>query len=266
MNNNNENRSPIRASFIAGILLILAGLTVFAKNFGIIDIRWHEIFSWQLVLIIVGMFLLCGRDTQRAGWLLMAIGVFFWVVEFVDLSETLRKLIWPAVLMVGGLVLIIGRKRPNSVSNGNGNNYASTYDAENSNINANANEAYSSEPYADGPSAHSSRIELSTVLSNRTYKPTTPYITGGRAHGVMATTNINLSDAQLEGNSATIEVSGFMHTCNITVPANWRVHLNVSTVMGSATDLRPTATPAESAPLLVVMGSLTMGACRILPQ
>lgn len=242
MDSNSSERAPMRASVIIGILFMAAGLVVFLKNFGFWDIRWHEIFTWQMVLIVVGMFLLCGRDSRKAGWVLIGIGVVFWIAEFVHLSETLRKLVWPVVLMVGGLVLVIGRRRTDGASDV---------------------EVIGGAVNDSGETASTNRFNVSSSLSSRSYKPVTSHITGGMVQCTMGSVRLDLSAVELEGNSATIDLSCVFGSCNIIVPALWRVQFNMNTFMGSAVDLRPTPTPPADAPLLVVTGRLVTGSCRV---
>lgn len=243
MDSNSSKRAPIRASAIMGILFMAAGLIVFLKNFGFWNIRWHEIFTWQMVLIVVGMFLLCGHDTKKAGWVLIGIGVVFWIAEYVHLSETLRKLVWPVVLMVGGLVLVVGRRRSVGVSDV---------------------EVIGGETNGLGQSPESGRINISTSFSSQSYKPVTTHISGGVVQCTMGSVQIDLSGVHLEGNSATLDLSGVLGSCTIIVPATWRLQFNVSTFLGSASDLRPTATPGADAPLLIITGRLVLGSCRVM--
>ena len=243
MDNNSSKRAPVRASAIMGILFMAAGLIVFLKNFGIWHIRWHEIFTWQMVLIVVGMFLLCGHDTKKAGWVLIGVGVVFWIAEYVHLSETLRKLVWPVVLMVGGMVLLVGRRKTEGVSDV---------------------EVIGGETDGTSQASDMNRINVSASFSNRSYKPMGSYISGGIVQCTMGGVRVDLSSVQLEGNSATIDLSGVMGSCTIIIPASWQVQFNVGTFLGSAVDLRPTPTPSANAPLLILTGRLVLGSCRVM--
>lgn len=67
----------------------------------------HFIFSWQMVLIIVGLILLAGR--RSAGMVLIVIGGIFLLPKFLILPGLTFSMFFP-VLLVGLGVALIARK------------------------------------------------------------------------------------------------------------------------------------------------------------
>ncbi len=67
----------------------------------------HFIFSWQMVLIIVGLILLAGR--RSAGIVLIVIGGIFLLPKFLILPGLTFSMFFP-VLLVGLGVALIARK------------------------------------------------------------------------------------------------------------------------------------------------------------
>jgi hypothetical protein len=67
----------------------------------------HFIFSWQMILIIVGLILLAGR--RSAGIVLIVVGGIFLLPKFLILPGLTFSLFFP-VLLVGLGVALIARK------------------------------------------------------------------------------------------------------------------------------------------------------------
>lgn len=248
MNKQRHKREPIRVSTIAGILLIVAGLLVFMNNFGIWRIHWHEVFTWQVVLMVVGLFMLCSPDSRRAGWTLFFVGAFFWAFKFIDLSETLRKLLWPVGLMVGGLALMVGHRR-------NHHDYEEPIGAETP-----SNDSATPPPHGDPNGAM--YLNYSAVIASRRFTPTAQTIAGGEVRCTMGQALVNLSQTTLNSPTVKLRISCSFGGCTLIVPPSWRVQLDVNPVMGSASDLR-TSSPPDNGPLLIVEGQIFMGSCRV---
>lgn len=249
MNEQQHNkREPIKVSTIAGILLIVAGLLVFMNNFGIWRIRWHDVFTWQVVLMVVGLFMLCSPDSRRAGWTLFFVGAFFWAFRFVDLSETLRKLLWPVGLMVGGLALMVGHRRSH-------HSYEQPIGA------APSNNGSTTPPPHDNANG-AMYLDYSAVIASRRFTPVAQSIAGGEVRCAMGQALVNLSQTTLNSPSVRLRISCTLGGCTLIVPTGWRVQLDVNPIMGSASDLR-LSSPPDNGPLLIVEGQIFMGSCRI---
>ena len=248
MDEQRHMREPVRVRTIWGILLMAAGLLVFLHNFGIWDIDWSDIFTWQMVLMVVGLFMLSSRGSRQAGWALFLLGAFFWAFRFIDLSETLRKLLWPVGLMVGGLALMVGWRSP-APSTEEPASGAAPPDG-----------GAASQPTGGEPNAM--YLNYSTALSSRRFKPSAQRIAGGEVRSTLGMAIVDLSGTTLSAPSVRLRVSCFAGGCTLIVPPSWRVQVDANPIMGSVSDLRPSSPPVDG-PLLIVDGRVTMGSCRI---
>ncbi|MEX0986454.1 MAG: LiaF domain-containing protein [Bacteroidales bacterium] len=106
-----------RAHLLLGIILVLLGIAVLAE---IVDaVPWNMrgiIFSWQMVLIILGVVFISGHDSKSTGYILLAIGVFFMLPKFMDLPGYWRNLFWPSILILVGLLVIFGKGRHTNIN------------------------------------------------------------------------------------------------------------------------------------------------------
>jgi predicted membrane protein len=100
------------AHLVLGIVLVLLGLAVLAEIVDAVPWRMRDIvFSWQMILIILGVIFISSQDSKSTGYILLAIGVFFIMPKFLDVPHFWRSLFWPSILILAGLLIIFGRSR-----------------------------------------------------------------------------------------------------------------------------------------------------------
>ena len=92
------------------VLIAIAGL-LFADNFDILPWNWeHYVFTWQSVLIIIGIILLAKNESKTTGIILISIGAFFLASEFLNYPFGIRHIFWPTILAVVGVLMIVRQK------------------------------------------------------------------------------------------------------------------------------------------------------------
>ena len=70
---------------ILGLILVIVGFALIAANFNLFPGGWrHIVFSWQALLILLGLFFLLSREANATGWILIGIGGFFMIPRFWD--------------------------------------------------------------------------------------------------------------------------------------------------------------------------------------
>lgn len=112
------HRRNKHAHLILGIALVLVGIAVITDllNIG----NWHFrniVFSWQMLLIALGVIFISSSDSKPTGYILMAIGGFFMIPKiFRHMDFDFASLFWPVMLIVLGLVVIFNRGKSGSIS------------------------------------------------------------------------------------------------------------------------------------------------------
>ncbi|RLD90132.1 MAG: hypothetical protein DRJ09_05160 [Bacteroidetes bacterium] len=93
---------------LTGIALLIFGALLFARNFGLINPEILEyLFHWQSILIIIGIFVLARKPHKLTGYILIFIGVIFFIPVLFGISVQL--IIWPVMLIgVGTMILFRG--------------------------------------------------------------------------------------------------------------------------------------------------------------
>jgi predicted membrane protein len=106
-----------RANLLLGIVLMFLGLFLIADMADVIPWRFRDfLFTWQALLIFLGIVFLSGKD-KGTGLILIAIGAFFLMPKFFDLPHYWRSLFWPSLLILLGLVVIFGSRRQEGLFN-----------------------------------------------------------------------------------------------------------------------------------------------------
>jgi Cell wall-active antibiotics response LiaF, C-terminal len=86
---------------------------------------------------------------------------------------------------------------------------------------------------------------------------------GGKATAVFGGYKLDLSDAQMRGQRATIDVNAFFGGAEVRVPEDWRVIVEASTVFGGINDSTRQPLPGPDTKELVVDGVAVFGGIRV---
>ena len=79
---------------VIGLLVLALGVLWLLRNVGVINYSaWHFIFSWQMLLIAIGIINLSGDGHKGVGWILIAVGGFFMLNEIFYWPVTFRH-VW----------------------------------------------------------------------------------------------------------------------------------------------------------------------------
>jgi len=210
--NNFQNDSSGRV--LAGLILLAVGALLIVRKMGFDFPDW--IFSWQMLLIAIGAFVGAKNSFRIGGWLVpIFIGVLFlfgdWIPEL-----NIRPYLWPIVLIVIGGIMIAtaGRKRVWSSSK-------------------------RSRGWASGKIAESSEelMESVAVFGGIKKNVISKNFRGGEAVTIFGGTEINLSQADLEG-QVELEIVQIFGGTKIILPPHWVVKSEMVSIFGGIEDKR----------------------------
>ncbi len=110
----NQSSRP-RRSFSAernryiGIVLIILGVVWMLSNFGWISRPFfHFIFSWQMLLVLIGGLFLVGRQWLLGG-VMVGLGVLFAMTDFFHIVLPLKQILLPLMVIVVGIAFLFQR-------------------------------------------------------------------------------------------------------------------------------------------------------------
>ena len=249
-----SNSGKVMAGFIlisVGTVLLLNRLDFFLFP------RW--LFSWPMILIVIGLFIGAKHQYRNPAWfILVAIGTVFLIERFYPVINASRY-IWPILFIVFGLYMIFGRKRHHrytALPNANGNNPgANPFGPNNLNgssaspdapINGtagsfaggynNPNPAGSATNYIP-PAYTSDYLSSTSVFGGVKKNIISKNFQGGEIITFLGGAEINLSQADIQGR-VILDVTQVLGGTKIIVPPHWDVISEVAAVFGGVEDKR----------------------------
>lgn len=225
--------------WIGGILLVI-GAIILLKIFGI-DFP-DFLFSWQMLLIAIGIFVGIRKDFQGATWaILVLIGTLFLINEFFVFGE-LRRYILPIILIGSGLFFIFRpRKSYNYVQ------YNST---------GQLNET----PLPKGVDpTNEDYIDTTSIFGGTKKKVFSKTFRGGDMVNIFGGSEIDLTQADING-TAVIDVTTLFGGATLLVPSNWNVVSDAVAILGEVKDKRVmTNIPENNSKTLFIKGTVIFG-------
>jgi len=198
--------------FIIGVILIVAGLILMIKKSSVLpeplDYFIDDIlFSWQMLLIAIGVITLTGSDNKTPGIVLISVGGFFLIPElFTDFFRSFN-FFWPALFIVIGVVLLINSKRLGKTLN------------------------FSTSNKAD-------YIDYTNIFSGAERQLITENFQGGKITSIFGGGEVDLTRSSLAPGENVIEITCIFGGTTIIVPESWNIILDVTPILGGFSDSR----------------------------
>jgi predicted membrane protein len=211
---NKPAKNPAETSnrFIIGILLVIAGFILILRKTTVLPEPLDHfiddiIFSWQMLLIVIGVITLAGSDNKTPGIVLISVGGFFMIPElFTDFFRSFN-FFWPALFIVIGVVLLINSKRLGKTLN-----------------------------YTSGSKAD--MIDYINIFSGAERQLITNNFLGGKVTSIFGGGEVDLTRSSLAPGDNVIEITCIFGGTTLIVPENWNVILNVTPILGGFSDSR----------------------------
>jgi predicted membrane protein len=218
--------NPINSALVNGGLLIVVGILLLLDQMGIIS-HWFNF--WAAVFFFVGLLnvLQPGR-TQRRVWgaFLVAIGLVV-ELDYLGYARVRLETIWPVFVIAAGLVLIWRAYQPPTETGG----------------------------------VLAPTLNVFAIWGGGEYRIRAKDFRGGDLVAFMGGFDVDLRDADIEGDQATITVNAFMGGGVIRVPETWAVSMQVAAFMGGHS--LKAREGAQVLKTLIVKGFAVMGGVEV---
>lgn len=228
-----------------GLFLLAIGGLALARSMGVPVPNW--LFSWQMLLVAIGLFIGFKKGFRDGGWFVpIIVGGFFMVNEFV-LQGELRRHIWPMILIVLGAFFIF---RPRKSCFGT--------PKKKDGIEAETITPLSEESYTQDDIIDSTNIFSGTkkVILSKNFK-------GGEIVNIFGGSEIDLTQADIT-TAAVLEVTAIFGGATLIVPSNWAIKSEAVTIFGGIGDKRKIIPSADSpTKTLVLKGTMIFGGMEI---
>ena len=223
-----KNYSP------TGLILIFTGILILAGNLGWIPSSlWNILYSWTSIFLLVAVINIAKRR-------ILPFIIFFliWLaiilpglIPNIDFTEYKRY--WPILLILAGLLILdSGKKRMQFFKNKNLNSPSEEF------------------------------LEEIAIFSGTVRRIDTKNFRGGEIISIFGGNEIYFNQSTLSPEGAIIQMVSIFGGTKLIVPRDWRVHIEVTSVLGGFADKRvfePNETESSSKPTLTIKGVIVFG-------
>ena len=257
-------RPRFAPGLVAGIVLTALGSLFVLDSFGVLD-AGNLLDYWPLFLILPGIaHMLWPRKHADRFWgvILTVIGTLL-LMRNLGLFWVSFRHVWPAVLVLLGLYLVWRAKGPRpgepgepAAAGGGGGAGERAHDG------AMAGLAATRDLRDASPPSSADRLSEFAMFGGGDRMIRSPAFRGGTVTAIMGGFDIDMREAQMAGDSATIEVFIAMGGIDLKVPESWTVVIDVTPFMGGANYRRrgQGPSPAGAPPkVLTITGFVFMG-------
>ncbi len=198
--------------FIIGILLVIAGFILILEKTTVLPAPIDNfiddiIFSWQMLLIVIGVITLAGSGNKTPGIVLIAVGGFFLIPDLFSDYFRSFNFFWPALFIVIGVVLLINSRRLGDRLN-----------------------------YSTGSKAD--MIDYVNVFSGAERQLITENFMGGKVTSVFGGGEVDLTRSSLAPGNNIVEITCIFGGTTLIVPESWNVIIDVTPILGGFSDGR----------------------------
>jgi predicted membrane protein len=231
-----RNSAPSSPRLIIGLIIIVMGASMLADNLGWISARYILRILWPVAVIGIGISMMRDQAPKRRAWGLVVILVGAWNLldNFGWLHINLWHLLFPGILLFVGGSLVWRARHGESTGVLSG-------------------------PNGEEPAEF---VRTVALMSFSEIRPVSRPFRGGDLSAIMGGVRIDLRDARMEGDVATLDLFGFWGGIEIYLPPDWTVSSRVTTFLGGFFDARrPTSViPTKT---LIVRGTNIMSGIEV---
>ncbi len=213
MHNSNYHK---RNNYFTGLFFVVVGVVLLINKLNIIpDFLSNIIFTWQALLIFIGIISIA-KQNYTFGGMMIVIGGFFLIPEIIPFAFKFTYLFWPVLLIFAGIFIIL--KRNNRVHRSQ--KFRRHFDR--INFTETSNDA----------------IDEEVIFGGLNRKVVTNNFTGGKISTIFGGVELDLTASQLAPGTQVLQIEAIFGGIKLRVPDNWNVVVDVKMVLGGFDDKR----------------------------
>ncbi|MCD6440734.1 MAG: hypothetical protein J7L86_02960 [Candidatus Marinimicrobia bacterium] len=225
MSNDSHRKS---SNFWIGLALIILGVIFLSDTFHII--RFGRLISswWPVILIIVGITKLSGKDS-KGGWTLIIVGIILQLTTLHIVSWHFIGRLWPVILIIIGIGILL--KRSSHVG--------------------------CSKDFMEGTE---DTLEFDAIFSGTEKQVTSQKFRGGEINAIFGSIKLDLRNAKIAAEGCKLSADAIFGSIEIYVSPDITVNLKGSQILGS---INNHASSVEGGPTIAIKGDAIFGSIRI---
>lgn len=208
----NRIKSKQMKKVMFGFLIIAAGTLLLLFNMNILPARYENIFfSWEMLLIAIGLINIVSKDNWFVGSILILIGTFFMSDRLVELPFDFSKIFWPVLIIAIGIYVVIKKAFKKEVV---------------------------WQPKNDNFQTEAGYINESNIFGGAKRRIAPGVFKGGKVSCIFGGTEIDLTQTTLNEGKVVLDLSAIFGGVSLLVPSDWIVHVEVNSILGGFEDKR----------------------------
>ena len=242
-------------TLLLALLIIGAGVFLLLESLHVIPYDLSRIFiSWQMLLIVIGIYNLTSSQHKTGGIILIFIGGIFLYDKFYDLEFQVWNVIWPTILIIVGVSILLNHTRRKNF----------VFDEKKTTGMDDGNTGFKD----DGNTTivdDADTIDEVSIFSGSEKQITSRNFRGGKITSIFGGSEINLTRAELSNGRNQIEVFYMFGGSTIIVPPDWDVRIDVLAIFGGFSDKRyhQKVSSADFNKQIVIKGLVVFGGGEI---
>lgn len=235
-----EDKKSVDRRNIAAILLIVAGGLLFLETFDIVDFSIkHFIFNWKTLLIAIGLIIVFASEQRTTGYILVGLGLVFWIPYFFDYSIRLHQVFWPLVLIGVGLVILTRR-------------------------NVHTRMGRSRKTLSEDGTIETDYLDDVSIFGGGVKRYSSQNLKGGNITAIFGGSEIDLTSSKMSDEGTVVDVFTMFGGTKFVVPGHWQVKSEAVSLFGGFTDKRHIKPSEEvSEKVLLIKGLVLFGGVEI---
>ena len=220
-------------------MIIIAGILLLLDKTGFLPFEiQHVIISWPMFLIAIGVISFFSSESRTPGSILIAIGGIFLISRIFEMSFNVMHLTWPLILIAIGVVILIRRSPGNSWTMPTARTTSQGLD--------------------DG------FIHEENIFSGGKQRVINQVFRGGHINCIFGGAEVDLTQATLGEGVNELEVNTIFGGVTLIVPADWKVQMKMTSIMGGFSDKRSYIKEnPDPSRMLIIKGSTIFGGGEI---
>jgi len=216
-----------------------------ARQLGVDFPDWF--FSWEMLLIAIGIIVGVKSKFRDFAWLiLIGIGLVFLADDIYPIN--IKNYIWPAVIIIVGLVIILRPSRPQKPPE--------------------TPKAHTNPPIEEATVVEETKaikedvVDVASIFGGTKRIVLSKNFKGGEVVSVFGGADINLTQADFK-DPVKLEIVAIFGGCTLVVPSNWEIRSETVVIMGAIDDKRDAAAVANPEKVLILEGTVMFGGIEI---
>lgn len=216
---------------VFAIAAIVIGSAWLLRNMGIIYGPWLEhVFSWQMILIVIGLVGYLSDKDGSIGYVIMAtVGGFWLLYDIYHWSINFWEILFPSILIISGISVLL---KFNNIKHLKRKNLSST-----------------------------DVLDSVAIFGHSEVRVTSQSFSGGRSTAIFGGSDVDLTKADISSGEHVIDITNIFGGTTIIVPSHWNVRMEVTGILGAFSDSRKSFVNSESSDdkVLILRGIAILG-------